>query len=113
MVAPETIGRLERYTYLTSVTLKGQVTPPFLVRGLEVSETWADHCGDAEAISAMNDTIDRNLRRRPVADTVADLDTLDERILAHLRQGRQGGGEHPPPATAAQGRGRHQRVRRN
>ncbi len=113
MVAPETIGRLERYTYLTSVTLKGQVTPPFLVRGLEVSETWADHCGDAESISAMNDTIDRNLRRRPVADTVADLDTLDERILSHLRQGRQGGGEHPPATAPSQGRGRHQRVRRN
>ena len=61
----------------------------------------------------MNDTIDRNLRRRPVADTVADLDTLDERILTHLRQGRQGGGEHPPATTPTQGRGRHQRVRRN
>jgi hypothetical protein len=113
MVAPETIGRLERFTYLTSVTLKGQVTPPFLVRGLEVCETWADHCGDAEAIEAMNDTIDRNLRRRPVADTVADLDTLDERILAHLRGGRQGVDKRSHPTAAAHGRGRHQRVRRN
>lgn len=113
MVAPETIGRLERYTYLTSVTLRGQVTPPFLVRGFEVSELWAEHCGDAEAIAAMNDTIDRNLGRRPVADTVADLDTLDERILAHLRSGRQGVDEQSHPTAAAHGRGRHQRVRRN
>lgn len=113
MVAPETIGRLERFTYLTSVTLKGQVTPPFLVRGHEVSELWAEHCGDAEAIVAMNDTIDRNLRRRPVADTVSDLDTLDERILAYLRHQHGGPAASTEATPTAHGRARHQRVRRN
>jgi hypothetical protein len=85
-VTPETITRLEKYTFLASVTLNGEVVPPFLVRGHEVSELF-DAAGD-EASAAMEEAIDANVGRRPIRDTLAALDTLDRRIAQHLRNRR-------------------------
>jgi hypothetical protein len=82
-VEPVTIERLERYTYLTSVTLGRDVTRPFLVRGFEVSELWAEHY-HPEAVAAMEEIIDERQGRRPVAETLAALDTLDDRIIEYL-----------------------------
>lgn len=82
-VAPQTLTRLERYTYLTSVTLGSQVTPPFLVRGVPLEELWGD-IRNPEAVPALEEEIDRVVGRRPVADTIADLEDLDDRILQEL-----------------------------
>jgi hypothetical protein len=89
-VRPETITRLEKYHFLASVTLGGDVMPPFLVKGLSVEQAWGHVC-DPSAVPAMHKVIDKNLRRRPVAETLADLDTLDDRIVEYLeRNARRG-----------------------
>lgn len=88
LVRPETITRLEKYHFLASVTLGGEVMPPFLVRGLSVEQAWGD-VWDPEAVPAMHKVIDKNLRRRPVAETLAALDTLDDRIIEHLERNQR------------------------
>lgn len=82
-VLPQALGRLEKYTYLASVTLGPRITPPFLVRGVSVEELWGaiakpDRLPDLEA------AITRNLRRRPIGTTLVELDSLDDRILKQL-----------------------------
>jgi hypothetical protein len=87
LVEPTTITRLPQYHFLVSATLGGQVTPPFLVRGLPLEEAWGD-IARPEAVAEMERAIDQTMRRRPVADVLADLDTLDERILTYLQDRR-------------------------
>jgi hypothetical protein len=82
-VAPQALGRLEKYTYLASVTLGPRVTPPFLVRGVSVEELWGG-VAEPERLPDLEDAITGNLRRRPIASTLSELETLDERILAHM-----------------------------
>ena len=82
-VDAKTIGRLEKYTYLVSVTLGGEVSRPFLVRGFEVSKLWGEH-RHPEAVEAMEETIDTSLGRRPVTETITHLDGLDAKIYEHL-----------------------------
>ncbi|MDQ3574580.1 MAG: ATP-binding protein [Actinomycetota bacterium] len=84
LVRPETITRLPRYHFLVAATLGGEVTPPFLVRGLSVEEAWGD-VGRPEDVAAMTETIDATMRRRPIGDVLAELESLDERILEHLQ----------------------------
>ncbi|MEX2620254.1 MAG: hypothetical protein WD250_08540, partial [Egibacteraceae bacterium] len=108
-VAPRTIAALSKYTYLTSVTLGRDVTPPFHVRGVPVDELWA-HCYHPEAIGDLDAAVDRTAGRRPIRDTAAELDTLDGRILEHLQaRGRRDGpapasGGAPGKATRGSGR---------
>ncbi|MBW3576033.1 MAG: hypothetical protein KY450_14575 [Actinobacteria bacterium] len=40
----------------------------------------------------MEEAIDANVGRRPIRETLAALDTLDQRILHHLRNRRSGAG---------------------
>lgn len=83
-VSPKTISSLQRYTYLISVTLGREVTPPFHVRGVAVDELFA-HCHEPDGVDALRAAIDRNTGRRPIRDTAAELDHLDDRILEHLQ----------------------------
>jgi hypothetical protein len=96
LVEPTTITRLPQYHFLVSATLGGQVTPPFLVRGLPLEEAWGD-IARPEAVAEMEKAIDHTMRRRPVADVLADLDTLDERILTYLQDRRL---QRPAPTGA-------------
>ncbi|MEV4419376.1 hypothetical protein AB0L40_05285 [Patulibacter sp. NPDC049589] len=84
-IEPEVVTRLERYTYLASVTLDMQVSPPFLVHGTPVEELFpdADH---PEHLDRLEAAIDRTTGRRPVAGTVARLDDHDEAILHALQR---------------------------
>lgn len=102
-VSPQVLTRLEKYTYLASVTLGRRVIPPFLLRGLPLEELWED-CHDPEGVSGMERSIDRNTHRRPLGETIARLETLDERILEEL--------EHLAPARIAESAGTG-RVRRD
>ena len=95
----DTILRLEKYTFLTRVTLGGEVSRPFLVRGFHVDELWAPHYRPDD-VAQMEETIDSSLRRRPVAETIAQLDALDEAILAYLSSG---GEDEPLPADGSGG----------
>jgi hypothetical protein len=115
-IEPATIERLERYTYLTSVTLGREVTRPFLVRGFEVSELWAEHY-HPERLPAMEEVIDARQGRRPVAETLAALDRLDDAIIGHLEglRGRarlqllSGGDDETSPVAAGRRRTDHVR----
>lgn len=82
-VEPSTIERLERFTYVASVTLGREISRPFLVRGLEVSDLWAEHY-DPSGVEAMDGVIHDRRGHRPVAETLAHLDRLDEEIAAYL-----------------------------
>lgn len=104
-VTPRTIAALPKYTYLTSVTLGRNVTPPFHVRGVAVDELWA-HCHRPDAIADLDAAVDRTAERRPIRDTAAELDTLDGRILEHLQaRGRPDGpSAGAPPAHGPRGK---------
>ncbi len=82
-VAWETITVLEKYHSIVSITHKGTPTPPFLVRGLDMKTLWPDH-HHPEMVPALDEAIDETMGRVPMSETLAALDTLDERIVAHL-----------------------------
>lgn len=108
-IKPETITRLRRHTFLTQVTLDGNVTRPFLVRGFDIAteRPWVDwrNATDPHELERANDT---NLRRRPVTEILAELDTLDTRILDHFGAsntplGHQQDRPPDPPTSADSG----------
>ncbi|XAY03967.1 hypothetical protein DSM112329_00793 [Paraconexibacter sp. AEG42_29] len=80
----ETVTQLARYTYLASVTLGGEATKPFLVRGMPATEIHERHRGKPEDLPHLEEAIDQNTGRRSVKDTLMALDTLDARILQAL-----------------------------
>jgi len=90
-VQPETVTRLARYTFLASVTLGHQASPPFLLHGVPVDQLLPDD-SHPDRIPLLDNAIDTNTSRQLVADTVANLDGHDEAIVAHL-----------DPATSASG----------
>lgn len=87
-VEPETIVNLPRYTSIASVTLDGEVSAPFLVRGVPVDELFPG-TPDSGGRAALEKAIDRGAQRRPVETTLAELDRLDDRIVEHLHRGRR------------------------
>lgn len=81
-VTPETITELPKYHYVMSISLNGRPSTPFRVRGLPVEEIFA-HYNKPDEVPALDEAIDANLRRRPVADILAALEDLDAFVLAH------------------------------
>jgi hypothetical protein len=88
-VHPATITRLPRFSYVASVTLEREISRPFLVTGVPVSEMWSD-CHHPERLEAVDQIISRNTGRISAAEVLAGLDGHDERILAFLRPDRRG-----------------------
>lgn len=87
-VEPEVVSNLPRYSFCASVTQNAEVSAPFLLRGVPVEEL-EEHFPEPEMreeIDALEVAIDRSMRRRPPAETVARLDGHDREILAHLRE---------------------------
>lgn len=84
-VKPEVVTSLERYTYLASVTLAGQVSRPFLVHGVSVDDAFPD-AGHPERRDDLEATIDRTIRRRPLAESLAALDRHDDAITDALKR---------------------------
>lgn len=93
-VSEETIASLERFTFGASVTIDGQISRPFLVRGFGVEELFGEQDPDAaEALQRAG-----RGRGRKVSDVLAELDLLDERIVDQLERnerGPQGDGSRP------------------
>lgn len=108
-VAPDTITKLEKYHFVGQVTLAGQVSSPFRFRGFEISQVFGPGA-DPSAVERLDAHVDRNVGRRPVGETLTELDRLDQAIIEHLT-GRHGGptvppaGPHPPEAGRGSGRG--------
>ncbi|HXE45398.1 MAG TPA: hypothetical protein VN635_09370 [Conexibacter sp.] len=85
MIDPAAITRLERYTYLDSVTLAGQASPPFLIHGVALEDLYPEPVADDE-LAALEAAIDRTVARRPIGATLRVLDEHDQRIRDHLRR---------------------------
>lgn len=82
-VKPEVLTKVERYTYLASVTLNAEISPPFLVRGVPVEELFPD-AHHPERLDALEDAIDQATGRRKIAGSLAALNDHDQAILQHL-----------------------------
>ncbi|WP_394426966.1 type IV secretory system conjugative DNA transfer family protein [Streptomyces sp. SGAir0957] len=87
-VTPETITDLPQFHQIMSIKLNGRPTKPFRVRGLPVEEVFA-HYNNPDGIPDLDEAIDTNLSRRPVAEILADLENLDQTIREH-HTGRRG-----------------------
>jgi len=94
---PEALTRLDRYTYLASVTHGAQVSRPFLVHGIPARDLHANH-RYPDRVAELEAAIDRTAQRRPINEALANLDVHDERI-GHWLDG------HPLKAADAQRRG--------
>jgi len=73
------ITSLPKYTSVGTVTINGEITSPFKLRGFEISQVFGQ-LADADAKAKISAAVDVNLARRPIAETLAELATLDERI---------------------------------
>lgn len=105
-VAPETITRLDKYQFVAQVTLHGEVSAPFRMRGLSLEETWHE-LYHPEAVADLEASIDVNSGRRAVGEILADLHSLDERIVDHLEDRskvRSLDPNRPPRPTSQRGR---------
>jgi hypothetical protein len=99
-IAPATITRLPAHHFIAQITLHGQVSQPFLVRGFDIAheEPWRSW-HHPELVDRLDRRIDSNLQRRPVADILTELDSLDERIVEHLHRRRPGRAGNDPFAA--------------
>jgi len=99
-IDPQTIANLERFHSIGSVTLDGEISPPFRLAGVSVEELFPDtHRPDR--VAELDAAIAHTTGRAPIAETLARLDRHDQAILDHLSAPQQ------TPAT-----GGRQRVRR-
>jgi hypothetical protein len=80
---PAVLGRLERFTYLASVTLGREVIPPFLVHGIPAAELHAEH-RHPDQVAVLDEAIDATAGRQPVQERLAQVDGHAARIHAHL-----------------------------
>jgi hypothetical protein len=78
------ITGLPRRTFIAQVTHHGQLTRPFLLRNESVEEHFAQAC-KPDAITDIQPVIDEASGRTAAAETVKELDTLDERIKKTLK----------------------------
>jgi hypothetical protein len=85
-VDPEVVVNLPRYTSIASVTLDGEVSPPFLLRGVPVRDLFEEG-RRPEEVRALEEGFDHSADRRPVGDTLAVLESHDRAILDHLLGG--------------------------
>lgn len=82
------ITGLPRWRFIAQVTHKGELTRPFLFAGESIEDSFASSY-NPDGVAGIQPTIDAASGRRNSAETIAELDTLDERIMQHL-QGKQG-----------------------
>ncbi len=76
---PEVLTRLERYTYLASVTHGTQVTRPFLVHGIPAAELHR-HDHHPDRVAALEQSIDHTAGRTPIDQALAEVRDHDQRL---------------------------------
>jgi hypothetical protein len=97
-IDPEVVTQLRKYTYLSSVTLNGEISRPFLVRGVPADELHRD-VWRPDDVPELDRAIDERINRRPVSETLDQLAQHDARIVDHLRRGRRA--DQRPTTTGA------------
>ena len=91
------ITGLPRWTFIAQVTHDGKLTRPFMFADQSVEEQFAG-AFHPDPLPDVQTTIDNASGRTPAAETVAALDTLDERIKRHLEgKSGSGGGQRMDP----------------
>jgi hypothetical protein len=95
--APEVLTRLDKYTYLASVTVGTEVARPFLVHGIPANELHAEH-RHPDDVAALEATIDQTADRQPVEQRLAVVDGHAGRIRAHLTKTTPGSGSPAVPS---------------
>ena len=83
---PDVLTRLERYTYLASVTHGAQVTRPFLVHGLPAAELHRDH-HHPDRVPGLEQTIDHTAGRTPIDQARAEASAHAQRLRDWLTSG--------------------------
>jgi hypothetical protein len=99
-IDPDVVTQLRKYTYLSSVTLNGEISRPFLVRGVPADELHGD-AWRPDDVPELDRAIDERINRQPVDATLDQLAEHDTRILEYLRRGRQA--ERRPTTGADEG----------
>lgn len=92
---------LPRYRFLAQVTHEGEISKPFNVGGVRAEDLIGE--GDPDHVGELEAAIDATAGRRTPAEVVADLDSLDDRILAALKKLARGGGDADDDASASSG----------
>jgi hypothetical protein len=82
-VEPATIASLPRFHHVVSTTVGGETTSPFKVRGAQVTKLFGDRLCPGR-LGVQRAAINANLRRRRIGEVLADLESLDDRILDTL-----------------------------
>jgi hypothetical protein len=77
------ISSLPRWTFIAQATHHGKLTRPFLFENVAVTDLFAD-AYRPQRVPQIQPVIDLASGRVSAQETIAALDTLDERILAHL-----------------------------
>ncbi|HXL92835.1 MAG TPA: hypothetical protein VN969_28215 [Streptosporangiaceae bacterium] len=95
-VEPATIASLPRFHHVVSATVGGETTSPFKVRGALVTELFAGRLCPGR-LGVQRAAINANLRRRRIGDVLADLESLDDRILGTSAR-------HPTPTSPRRSR---------
>lgn len=87
-VTAETATKLQRFHHIVSVQNRGQTSTPFKVRGADVTDLFAE-VACPELLEGLPAQLDANLARRPIRDTLADLDRLEDQIVSWLSANAQ------------------------
>jgi hypothetical protein len=91
------ITGLPRWRFIAQVTHKGALTSPFMFSGESIQDSYATSY-QPEKVAEIQPAIDAASGRASAAETITQLDTLDQRIREHLeaRQGRNRGSGADP-----------------
>ncbi len=86
------ITGLPRWRFIAQVTHKGALTSPFMFSGESIEDAYAPSYRP-DAVTDIQPAIDAASGRTSAAETITQLDTLDQRIREHLeaKQGRNRG----------------------
>jgi hypothetical protein len=95
----EVLTRLERYTYLASVTHGTHVSKPFLVHGVPARELHKDHHKPHE-VQGLEHTIDETAGRVPIDQALTAAQAHSQRLREWLIPSAEGGGDAAVPPRA-------------
>jgi hypothetical protein len=94
------ITGLPRWTFIAQATHHGELTRPFQFENLAVTDLFAD-AHRPEQVLHIQPTIDQASGRANAAETIRALDTLDDRIRAHLTSKASGTAKASGPERSA------------
>lgn len=90
----DAITHLPHHTFLAQLTHRGELTNPFLIKTLAVTDLYPD-AYRPEEMPSVQPTIEQASVRREAHATIARLDTLDEQIADYLASRRRDEQEAP------------------